>query len=81
MGDLLSTKASLEADGINVIGPTNHTIFQSNYFFDPSGHRLELAFNTNTPSMERRLDEVKCDMLNEWADTKKAPSHASWIYQ
>ncbi len=32
MDDLVKTKAALEADGINVVGPTNHTIFQSIYF-------------------------------------------------
>ena len=80
MDDLLETKARLEADGIEVVGPTNHTIFQSIYFFDPSGHRIELAANTNTPEMDRRLDEVKWDMLNEWAQTKKAPAHARWMH-
>ena len=81
MEDLLTTKASLEADGIHVIGPTNHTIFQSIYFFDPNGHRLELALNTSTSAMEKRLDEMKWDMLNEWAETKQAPSHGRWMHQ
>ena len=80
MGDLLEAKARLEADGIEVVGPTNHTIFKSIYFFDPNGHRIELAANTNTPEMDRRLDEVKWDMLNEWAQTKKAPMHARWMH-
>ena len=62
---LLQTKARLEADGIEVIGPTDHTIFQSIYFFDPNGHRLELAVDTGTPEMMRNLDAVKWDMLNE----------------
>jgi len=62
--DLMQTKARLEADGIDVVGPTDHTIFKSIYFFDPSGHRLELAANTGTPLMSTRLDEVKWDMLN-----------------
>lgn len=77
---LLQTKARLEADGIEVIGPTDHTIFQSIYFFDPNGHRLELAVDTGTPEMMRKLDEVKWDMLNEWAMTKKAPAHARWMH-
>ena len=47
--ELMETKARLEADGIEVVGPTDHTIFKSIYFFDPSGHRLELAANTGTP--------------------------------
>ena len=80
MEEMLATKARLEADGIDVIGPTNHTIFRSIYFFDPSGHRLELAFNTGTPEMMRRLDEVKWDMLEEWAKTRKAPQHARWMH-
>ena len=77
---LLATKARLEADGIDVVGPTDHTIFKSIYFFDPSGHRLELAANTGTPDMMRRLDEVKMDMLDEWNRTKRAPRHAAWMH-
>ena len=80
MDELLATKASLEAAGIDVIGVTDHTIFKSIYFFDPSGHRLELAFNTATPAMMKQLDEVKWDMINEWDRTKKAPKHASWMH-
>ena len=78
--ELLAAKARLQADGIEVIGPTDHTLFQSIYFFDPSGHRLELAVNTGTPEMLQKLDDVKWDMLNEWARTKKAPKHAAWMH-
>ena len=67
--------------GIDVIGPTNHTIFKSIYFFDPNGHRLELAFNTGTPEMYKKLDEVKWDMLEEWSKTKRAPKHAAWMHE
>ena len=77
---LMSVKAKLEADGISVVGPTDHTIFKSIYFRDPSGHRLELAVNTGTPEMMKKLDDVKWDMLNEWAVTKKAPKHAAWMH-
>ncbi len=80
MEEMMAAKARLEADGINVIGPTNHTIFKSIYFFDPSGHRLELAVNTGTPDMMAKLDAVKWDMINEWAVTKKAPKHAAWMH-
>ena len=74
------TTVPLEADGIEVLGPTNHTIFQSIYFFDPSGHRLELAANTSTPQMDKALDRVKWEMLDEWDRTKKAPQHARWMH-
>ena len=77
---LLATKARLEAAGIEVLGPTDHAIFKSIYFFDPNGHRLELAANTGTPAMLKQLDEVKWDMLNEWALTKRAPRHAAWMH-
>ena len=80
MEEMLDAKARLEADGIEVVGPTDHTIFKSIYFFDPSGHRLELAVNTGTAEMMKRLDEVKWDMLNEWARTRKAPMHARWMH-
>lgn len=78
---LLSVKASLEEDGIEVIGPTDHTLFQSIYFFDPNGHRIELAYNTHTPDMLSRLHEVAPAMLEEWSVTKKAPKHAQWLHQ
>ena len=81
METLLAAKAKLEAKGVDVLGPTNHTIFKSIYFFDPNGHRLELATNTGTPEMYKTLDEVKWDMLNEWSKTKRAPKHAAWMHE
>jgi len=79
--ELQTTRARLQAAGIDVIGPTDHTLFQSIYFFDPNGHRLELAANTATPDMLRKLDEVKWDMLDEWARTRRAPKHAAWMHE
>jgi hypothetical protein len=32
-----------------VLGPTNHTIFMSIYFFTHNGHCLELATDVGTP--------------------------------
>lgn len=77
---LMRAKSSLEAAGIEVLGPTDHAIFQSIYFSDPNGHRLELAANTVTPELMLRLDEVKFEMLDEWSKTKRAPRHASWMH-
>jgi catechol 2,3-dioxygenase-like lactoylglutathione lyase family enzyme len=79
--ELEATKARLEAGGVPVIGLTDHTLFKSIYFFDPNGHRLELAANTATPEMLQKLDEVKWDMLNEWAQTRRAPKHAAWMHE
>jgi catechol 2,3-dioxygenase-like lactoylglutathione lyase family enzyme len=81
LDSLLAAQARLEAAGIEVVGPTDHTIFKSIYFFDPSGHRLELAADTATPEMNRKLDEVKWVMLEEWARTRRAPRHAAWMHE
>ena len=77
---LEEAKSRLLANGVDVIGPTNHTIFKSIYFLDPNGHRLELACNTGTPEMYQKLDDCKWDMLNEWSRTKRAPRHAAWMH-
>ncbi len=79
--ELEQTKARLESAGIEVIGPTNHTLFKSIYFFDPNGHRLELAADIGTPEMYRKLDEVKWGMLEEWSQTRRAPQHAAWMHE
>ena len=81
LDQLEATKAKLQASGIEVVGVTDHTIFKSIYFFDPNGHRLELACDVGTPDMYRRLDEVKWDMLEEWSQTRRAPKHAAWMHE
>ena len=78
---LLAAKAHVEAEGLDVIGPTNHGIFQSIYFFDPNGHRLELACDIGTPDQYAELKRVAPDMLDEWSQTKKAPRHAAWLHE
>jgi catechol-2,3-dioxygenase len=81
MEDLLAAKARAEAAGLDVLGPTNHGIFKSIYFFDPNGHRLELACNTATDVQLAELKRVAPDMLEEWSRTKKAPRHAAWLHE
>jgi len=68
------------AEGLSVIGPVDHTIFQSIYFFDPNGHRLEITANTGTGAMYDRLRAVAPAMLEEWSRTKRAPRHAAWLH-
>jgi catechol 2,3-dioxygenase-like lactoylglutathione lyase family enzyme len=81
MDVLMDTKARLEAADLEVVGPVNHGIFKSIYFFDPNGHRIELAANTGSPEDLRRLKEVAPAMLEEWSRTRKAPQHAAWLHQ
>jgi len=79
--ELERTKARLVDAGIDVVGVTDHTIFKSIYFFDPNGHRLELAADTATPEMMKKLDEVKWAMIDEWSLTRRAPKHAAWLHE
>ncbi|MEO3692724.1 VOC family protein [Roseateles paludis] len=81
LATLEATRQRLMAAGIEVIGPTDHTIFQSIYFFDPNGHRLELACDTATADMNEKLDAVKWAMLEEWDRTRRAPKHAAWMHE
>ena len=78
---LLRSKARIESHGIEVLGPVDHGMCKSIYFFDPSGHRLELAVDTMTPGMRERLASVSAAMLEEWSRTKKAPRHADWVHR
>lgn len=79
--DLETYKKKIEAAGLEVLGPTNHGVFDSIYFFDPNGHRLELAANKGTPEQLQQLKDVSEDMLEEWSITKKAPHHADWLHK
>ena len=78
---LLAAKAHLEGLGIDVLGPTWHGIFRSIYFFDPNGHRLELACNIGTAEQYAELKDLAGPMLEEWSRTKRAPRHAAWLHE
>ena len=78
---LLAAKAHVEAQGIEVLGPTYHGIFRSIYFFDPNGHRLELACNIGTPEQYDELRSLAPIMLEEWNETKRAPRNAAWLHE
>ncbi|MEY2653192.1 MAG: hypothetical protein RLZZ524_219 [Pseudomonadota bacterium] len=80
--ELLAFKAHLEAQGVPVLGVTDHGAFHSIYFFDPNGHRVELACpDPDEADMLRRMDAVKWQMLEDWSRTKRAPAHAAFFHQ
>ena len=79
--DLVNAKTHIESQGLDVLGPVNHGIFKSIYFFDPNGHRIELAAHTGTPEQMKMLHDVAPAMLEEWAVTKRAPNHAAWLHE
>jgi catechol 2,3-dioxygenase-like lactoylglutathione lyase family enzyme len=78
---LLAAKAHIEEQGIAVIGPTYHGVFKSIYFFDPNGHRIELACNIGNADQHAQLRQLAPLMLEEWSRTKRAPRHAAWLHQ
>ena len=80
--ELIEFKEYLEANGVDVLGVTDHSIFHLLYFFDPNGYRVELACpDPEEEAMLARMDTVKWDMLKEWSQTKKAPKHADWLHK
>ena len=79
---LLAYKAHLEAEGVEVLGVTDHGAFHSIYMFDTNGHRVELACpDPDEADMLRRMDEVKWKMLEDWSLTKRAPKHAAFFHE
>jgi catechol 2,3-dioxygenase-like lactoylglutathione lyase family enzyme len=81
LDELLAAKAHLESLGLDVLGPTHHGIFKSIYFFDPNGHRVELAADIGTAEQYAELARVAPVMLEEWSQTKQAPRHADWLHE
>lgn len=79
--ELVAAKEELMSKGVDVLGPVNHGVFKSIYFFDPNGHRLELAANTGTKEQYEELQRVAPLMVEEWSQTKRAPRHAAWLHE
>lgn len=71
----------IKSKGIDVIGIVDHAIFKSIYFFDPNGHRIELAVNTATDEQMKKLKDVAPEMLEEWSQTKRPPKQAAWLHE
>ena len=75
---LLKAKQELEQKGVAVLGPTNHDDFISSiYFFDPSGHRLELTADicdaSQYPLFEAEAPKVLAlwDETHDWSQREK----------
>lgn len=66
---LIDTKQRLTSGGVDVIGPIDHGFCQSIYFFDPSGHRVELAWN-NAPEKLAAMGQSASGVLRRWNEKK-----------
>ena len=67
---LLSAKARLEAAGVKVVGVTDHGFCHSIYFFDPSGHRLELTIRTDSDVENEEFAREATAVLDHWEARK-----------
>lgn len=66
--------------GLEVLGPIDHGLFESIYFFDPNGHRLELAVNTGSEALHHQALCVAPEMLEEWRKTRRAPAIGAFLH-
>jgi len=69
--ELDEARRRLVDHGVDVLGPVDHGFISSIYFFDPSGHRLELAARTHGPDELRRYAAEARDGVDEWTRAKK----------
>ncbi|MCC2673477.1 MAG: lyase-like protein [Ramlibacter sp.] len=69
--DLLDMKARLEAHGVEVLGITDHHIFDSIYFFDPNGVRLELSAQRADEFEMLQESKTAHARLKEWTARKE----------
>src|SRR5215218_2248397 len=67
---LQDMKARLEANGIEVLGVTDHHIVHSIYFFDPNGIRLELTVKAIEEEEMKRLGSNARQQLDSWTAEK-----------
>lgn len=79
--ELLEAKERLESLGLDVIGPTDHGIFESIYFRDPNDHRIELTYWKSTDEEMAELARVAPLMLREWSEEGSVPRHAQWLHR
>jgi catechol 2,3-dioxygenase-like lactoylglutathione lyase family enzyme len=69
--DLQTMKDRLQAHGIEVLGITDHHIFDSIYFFDPNGVRLELTAQRADEFQMLQESKTAHARLNEWTARKQ----------
>ena len=71
IAQLEAMKARLQANGVEVIGVTDHHIFKSIYFFDPNGIRLELSAQLADEFQMLQESKTAHARLNEWTARKQ----------
>jgi catechol 2,3-dioxygenase-like lactoylglutathione lyase family enzyme len=70
LADLQAMKDRLQGHGIEVLGITDHHIFDSIYFFDPNGVRLELTAQRADEFQMLQESKTAHARLQEWTARK-----------
>lgn len=70
VAQLEAMKTRIAAHGIEVLGVTNHRVFQSIYFFDPNGIRLELCAQVAPESQMQSEQQGVRAKLDAWSKEK-----------
>ena len=65
-------RQNLIAHEIEVLGPVDHGFIRSIYFYDPSGHRLELTTRTIEPGELERFASEAPGLVDTWTTSKAA---------
>ena len=68
---LEALRESLEGAGVDVLGPVDHGFIRSIYFYDPSGHRLELTVRTHASGDLDRFATSAPTLLASWTERKQ----------
>ena len=68
---LIDMKARLQANGVEVLGITDHHIFHSIYFFDPNGIRLELTAQLADEFQMLQESRTAHSRLADWTARKE----------
>lgn len=63
---LLAAKKRLEDAGVKVIGVVDHGFCDSIYFFDPSGHRMEMTIRQDSPEERVTFAQEAPSVLKTW---------------
>lgn len=75
MDELLAAKARLEGHGLSVLGPKIGHRFDSIYFFDPNGHRLEYTY-LKAPMGEAEATDAR-RVMTAWRSRKGSRTEAA----
>lgn len=67
---LADAKSRLVSGDVDVIGPIDHGFCKSIYFFDPSGHRMELTCRTDNEEARAAFRAAAPDVMTQWHGRK-----------